>query len=46
MARVVIGGLLSSTLITLVFVPVVYSIFERLRPQTAPVAKGRAEGNG
>jgi len=28
MARVVIGGLLSSTLITLVFVPVVYSIFE------------------
>ena len=30
MARAVIGGLLSSTLITLVFVPVVYSIFERL----------------
>jgi len=30
MARVVIGGLLSSTLITLVFVPVVYSIFERI----------------
>ncbi len=29
MARVVIGGLLSSALITLVFVPVVYSIFER-----------------
>ncbi len=29
MARVVIGGLASSTLITLVFVPVVYSIFER-----------------
>lgn len=29
MARVVIGGLLSSTFITLVFVPVVYSIFER-----------------
>ncbi|HON92234.1 MAG TPA: efflux RND transporter permease subunit [Sedimentisphaerales bacterium] len=29
MARVVIGGLISSTLITLVFVPVVYSIFER-----------------
>jgi multidrug efflux pump subunit AcrB len=26
---VVIGGLLSSTLITLVFVPTVYSIFER-----------------
>jgi HAE1 family hydrophobic/amphiphilic exporter-1 len=31
LARVVIGGLLSSTLITLVFVPVVYSIFEGLR---------------
>jgi len=30
MARTVIGGLLSSTLITLVFVPVVYSLFERL----------------
>jgi HAE1 family hydrophobic/amphiphilic exporter-1 len=29
MARTVIGGLLSSTLITLVFVPVVYSLFER-----------------
>lgn len=29
MARAVIGGLVSSTLITLVFVPVVYSIFER-----------------
>ena len=32
MARAVIGGLLSSTLITLVFVPVVYSIFEFRRP--------------
>ena len=29
MARVVIGGLLSSTFITLLIVPVVYSIFER-----------------
>ena len=29
MARVVIGGLVSSTLITLVVVPVVYSLFER-----------------
>ena len=29
LARAVIGGLLSSTLITLVFVPVVYSLFER-----------------
>jgi len=31
MARAVIGGLLSSTLITLVFVPVVYSVFKRSR---------------
>lgn len=32
MARAIIGGLLSSTLITLVIVPVVYSLFEgRLR---------------
>jgi HAE1 family hydrophobic/amphiphilic exporter-1 len=29
LARAVIGGLTSSTLITLVFVPVVYSVFER-----------------
>jgi len=29
MARAVIGGLLSSTVITLVFVPTVYSLFER-----------------
>jgi HAE1 family hydrophobic/amphiphilic exporter-1 len=40
MARAVIGGLCSSTLITLVFVPVVYSIFERRtggeRPSAAP----------
>jgi HAE1 family hydrophobic/amphiphilic exporter-1 len=31
LARVVIGGLLSSTLITLVLIPVVYSVFERRR---------------
>ena len=31
LARVVIGGLLSSTLITLVLIPVIYSIFERTR---------------
>jgi HAE1 family hydrophobic/amphiphilic exporter-1 len=36
MARTVIGGLTSSTLITLVFVPVVYSFFERLKPGSAP----------
>ena len=35
MARAVIGGLLSSTLITLVFVPVVYSIFELRSPGSA-----------
>jgi HAE1 family hydrophobic/amphiphilic exporter-1 len=29
MARAVIGGLLSSTFITLVFVPVIYSVFEK-----------------
>ena len=29
MARVVIGGLTSSTLVTLVLVPVVYSLFEQ-----------------
>ena len=30
MARAVIGGLLSSTLITLVIIPVVYSVFEQM----------------
>ena len=36
LARVVIGGLLSSTLITLVLIPVVYSLFEqRLRVRLA-----------
>ena len=29
MARVVIGGLLSATLITLIFIPIVYALFER-----------------
>ena len=33
LARAVIGGLLSSTLITLVLVPVVYSIFEKAMPK-------------
>jgi HAE1 family hydrophobic/amphiphilic exporter-1 len=37
LARVVIGGLLSSTLITLVLIPVVYSIFEhKLRGGRSP----------
>jgi len=36
LARAVIGGLISSTLITLVIVPVVYSIFEaKLRKKKA-----------
>jgi len=39
MARAVIGGLLSSTLITLVFVPVVYSVFERLKPGATSAGK-------
>jgi len=45
MARAVIGGLLSSTLITIVFVPVVYSIFERLGPGTIADRKNVAENN-
>jgi HAE1 family hydrophobic/amphiphilic exporter-1 len=40
MARVVIGGLLSSTLITLVFVPVVYSLFERHAWRTEAAGRG------
>jgi HAE1 family hydrophobic/amphiphilic exporter-1 len=39
MARAVIGGLLSSTLITLVFVPVVYSVFERRAAGSPSVEK-------
>jgi len=43
MARAVIGGLLSSTFITLVFVPIVYSVFERpLADRQGPPAE---EGN-
>jgi len=39
LARVVIGGLISSTLITLVLIPVVYSLFEGgLRPRHAAAA--------
>jgi HAE1 family hydrophobic/amphiphilic exporter-1 len=47
MARVVIGGLLTSTLITLVFIPVVYMTLEerseraqQLRGVPAPPGKG------
>lgn len=40
MARVVIGGLLSSTLITLVLIPVIYSIFEQRLGRRANPAAG------
>jgi HAE1 family hydrophobic/amphiphilic exporter-1 len=45
MARVVIGGLLSSTFITLFLIPVVYSVFERAEQKTeldapAPIHPG------
>ncbi|MCF7855612.1 MAG: efflux RND transporter permease subunit, partial [Candidatus Pacebacteria bacterium] len=42
-ARAVIGGLASSTLITLVFVPVVYSVFESKRAGRATAAGATAE---
>ena len=38
LARVVIGGLLSSTLITLILVPVVYAVFERRFKRQTDVA--------
>ncbi len=40
MARVVIGGLLTSTLITLVFIPVVYATLEELAERWAGRRKG------
>ncbi|MDY7010919.1 MAG: efflux RND transporter permease subunit [Planctomycetota bacterium] len=40
MARAVVGGLLSATLITLVFVPVMYSIFERRLTSNGVRAEG------
>jgi HAE1 family hydrophobic/amphiphilic exporter-1 len=43
LARVVIGGLISSTLITLVFVPTVYAIFQR---QTAKQTIQTDESHG
>jgi HAE1 family hydrophobic/amphiphilic exporter-1 len=45
MARVVIGGLVSSTLITLVLVPVIYSLFEgRTKPSTEAAEVRAFEG--
>ncbi len=46
MARAVIGGLLSSTFITLVLVPVVYSFVERLRFGGAGAESGLAAPGG
>jgi HAE1 family hydrophobic/amphiphilic exporter-1 len=54
LARVVIGGLAASTLITLVFVPTLYTIFEeglpawirRVRGAKAPVTEGEAPATG
>ncbi len=53
LARVVIGGLLASTLITLVFVPTVYTIFEeglsafrREKQPAAAVSEGDAPAVG
>jgi HAE1 family hydrophobic/amphiphilic exporter-1 len=34
MARAVIGGLITSTLLTLIVVPVVYTYLDGLRPET------------
>jgi hydrophobic/amphiphilic exporter-1 (mainly G- bacteria), HAE1 family len=54
LARVVIGGLAASTLITLVFVPTLYTIFEeglpalirRARGAKTPVGEGEAPATG
>jgi HAE1 family hydrophobic/amphiphilic exporter-1 len=37
LARAVIGGLFSSTLVTLILIPIVYSIFERWKPTVKTV---------
>jgi HAE1 family hydrophobic/amphiphilic exporter-1 len=43
MARAVIGGLVSSTAITLVLVPVIYSLFERIGRKKAGNPEGAAQ---
>jgi HAE1 family hydrophobic/amphiphilic exporter-1 len=43
MARTVMGGLLSSTLITLVFVPVVYFVFKTKLVRRREVVAGAAQ---
>ena len=45
MAITIIGGLAVSTLLTLVVIPVVYTIFDR-RPSTAPAPQGAAAAAG
>lgn len=40
MARVVIGGLLSSAFITLIFIPVLYSLFEHSKRSSATTEQG------
>jgi hypothetical protein len=45
MARVVIGGLLTSTLITLVFIPVVYMTLEQ-RSENARLRRGSPAATG
>ena len=46
MARTVIGGLLVSTLFTLVLIPVLYTIFETRRIKRREKRRKRAMGNG
>jgi HAE1 family hydrophobic/amphiphilic exporter-1 len=43
MARAVIGGLITSTLLTLVVVPVVYSYLDDLLPAGKPAPESEAE---
>jgi hydrophobic/amphiphilic exporter-1 (mainly G- bacteria), HAE1 family len=43
LARAVIGGLTSSTLITLIFIPVVYSVVERMIKRDARPSAELAE---
>jgi hydrophobic/amphiphilic exporter-1 (mainly G- bacteria), HAE1 family len=46
MARVVIGGMLTSTLITLLFIPTIYTIIEERgekEPATEPIVEGIPE---
>ena len=46
MARAVIGGLITSTLLTLVVVPVVYTYLDGLRPEAVRAVVPRARQRG